>query len=69
MNIETSSAALTELECQVMQLVCERCSNKDIEQCLKLSDGAAKAHIHRIYQKLAAGNRAALSAMVAQPAE
>ena len=67
--IEALSAVLTERERQVLQLVCERRSNKDIERRLKLSDGAARVHIHRIYKKLAAGNRAALSAMAAQSAK
>ena len=62
-SIEALAAVLTERERQVMQLVCERRSNEDIERRLKLSDGAARAYIHCIYQKLAAANRAGLSAM------
>ena len=68
-SIEALSSALTERERQVMQLVCVGRSNKEIERHLKLSARAVKAHIHRIYQKLAVGNRAALSAMAAQSRE
>ena len=57
--------ALTERERQIMHLVCEGLSNKDIGRQFKLSDGTVKVHLHHIYEKLAIHNRTALAALAA----
>jgi two-component system nitrate/nitrite response regulator NarL len=54
------STALTRRERQIMHLVCEGRSNKEVGGQLYLSEGTVKAHLHRIYQKLAIQNRTAL---------
>lgn len=58
---ECRSTALTERERQIMQLVCEGLSNKDIGRQVNLSDGTVKVHLHHIYDKLAIHNRTALA--------
>lgn len=55
---------LTERERQIVQLVSEGLSNKDVGNCLALSDGTIKVHLHNIYQKLAIHNRTTLAALV-----
>jgi two-component system, NarL family, nitrate/nitrite response regulator NarL len=55
------SVVLTERERQIMDLVCEGLSNKDIGRQLKLSDGTVKVHLHNIYDKLAIHNRTGLA--------
>jgi DNA-binding NarL/FixJ family response regulator len=56
------STALTERERQIMHLVCEKQSNKEVGRKLNLSESAVKVHVHHIYQKLAIRNRTALAA-------
>jgi two-component system nitrate/nitrite response regulator NarL len=60
----TVLTALTERERQIMHLVSEGLSNKEIGRQLNLSDGTIKVHLHHVYQKLAIGNRTALAALV-----
>jgi two-component system, NarL family, nitrate/nitrite response regulator NarL len=57
------STALTERERQIMQLVCEGQSNKEVGRKLKLTEGTVKVHLHHIYQKLAIRNRTALAVL------
>ena len=52
---------LTERECQIMELVSEGLSNKEIGRRLNLSEGTIKVHLHHTYQKLAVNNRTALA--------
>jgi two-component system nitrate/nitrite response regulator NarL len=59
--LESRSTALTERERQIMHLVCEGLSNKDIGRQVNLSDGTVKVHLHHIYDKLAVHNRTALA--------
>jgi two-component system nitrate/nitrite response regulator NarL len=54
---------LTERERQIMQLVSQGLSNKEIGQHLDISDGTIKVHLHNIFQKLAIRNRATLAAL------
>jgi DNA-binding NarL/FixJ family response regulator len=54
---------LTERERQIMQLVSEGLSNKEIGHWLDISDGTIKVHLHNIYQKLAINNRTTLAAL------
>ena len=58
--IGTLFAALTARERQIVQLICEGVSNKEIGRRLNLSEDIVKVHVHSIYQKLAMRNRAAL---------
>jgi two-component system nitrate/nitrite response regulator NarL len=57
---------LTEREHQIMHLVSQGQSNKEVGRQLKLSDGTIKIHLHHIYQKLAIHNRTALVALAAR---
>jgi len=54
---------LTERERQIMHLVAEGLSNKEVGRQLNVSDGTIKVHLHHIYQKLAISNRTALAAL------
>jgi two-component system, NarL family, nitrate/nitrite response regulator NarL len=59
---EKSVTALTDRERQIMRLVSEGLSNKEIGRRLNLTDGTIKVHLHHIFQKLEVGNRTALAA-------
>src|SRR6266566_2772756 len=52
---------LTERERQIIELVSEGLSNKQVGRRLDLSEGTIKVHLHHIYQKLAINNRTALA--------
>jgi DNA-binding CsgD family transcriptional regulator len=56
------STALTERERQIMDLVCEKQSNKQVGRKLNLPESTVKVHLHHIYQKLVSRNRTALAA-------
>jgi DNA-binding NarL/FixJ family response regulator len=60
---ESPCDVLTERERQIMQLVREGLSNKDIGRQCNLSDGTVKVHLHHIYEKLAIRNRTALAVL------
>jgi DNA-binding NarL/FixJ family response regulator len=65
-NIAVSENALTVLtdrERQIMRLVSEGLSNKEIGRRLNISDGTIKQHLHHIYQKLEISNRTVLAAL------
>ena len=65
-NIAVSDNALTVLtdrEQQIMRLVSEGLSNKEIGRRLNISDGTIKQHLHHIYQKLEISNRTVLAAL------
>jgi len=65
-NIAVSDIALTvltEREQQIMRLVSEGLSNKEIGRRLNISDGTIKQHLHHIYQKLEISNRTVLAAL------
>jgi DNA-binding NarL/FixJ family response regulator len=53
-------STLTRRERQVVALVCQGLSNKNIAHKLGVSEGTVKSHIHRIFQKLRMPNRCAL---------
>jgi two-component system nitrate/nitrite response regulator NarL len=61
--VEKSVMALTERERQIMRLVSEGLSNKEIGRRLNLTDGTIKVHLHHIFQKLEIANRTALAAL------
>jgi len=54
---------LTSRERQVVLLVAEGLSNKEIGRRLELSEGTVKIHLHNIYQKLHVNNRTTLAAL------
>jgi len=60
---ENVLTVLTERERQIMRLVSEGLSNKEVGRQLNVSDGTIKVHLHHIYQKLAISNRTALAAL------
>jgi two-component system, NarL family, nitrate/nitrite response regulator NarL len=55
---------LTQRERQVVRLVSEGLSNKEIGRRLDLSEGTIRAHLHNIYEKLAVDNRTALAVSI-----
>jgi DNA-binding NarL/FixJ family response regulator len=59
-NVET---VLTDRERQIMCLVSEGLSNKEIGRRLNIADGTIKVHLHHIYQKLEISNRTVLAAL------
>jgi two-component system nitrate/nitrite response regulator NarL len=52
---------LTQREQQVMFLVADGLSNKEIAKHLDVSEGTVKIHLHNIYKKLPVSNRTALA--------
>jgi two-component system nitrate/nitrite response regulator NarL len=60
---ESVLRVLTERERQIMHLVSEGLSNKEVGRKLNISDGTIKVHLHHIYRKLAISNRTALAAL------
>src|SRR5229473_669353 len=65
-NIEIAENVLTVLtdrERQIMALVSEGLSNKEIGRRLNIADGTIKVHLHHVYQKLEISNRTVLAAL------
>ena len=60
---EKGLAELTERERQIMRLVSEGLSNKEIGRRLNVTDGTIKVHLHHIFQKLDVSNRTSLAAL------
>ena len=54
---------LTDRERQIMRLVSEGLSNKEIGRRLNITDGTIKVHLHHIFQKLEITNRTVLAAL------
>ena len=59
---ENAFARLTEREREIVRLVAEGLSNKEMGSRLDLSEGTVKVHLHNIFQKLAIHNRTTLAA-------
>jgi DNA-binding NarL/FixJ family response regulator len=55
---------LTQREREVMHLVAEALTNKEIARRLNICDGTVKIHLHNVYQKVAVTNRTALATFV-----
>jgi DNA-binding CsgD family transcriptional regulator len=55
--------SLTCRERQIVLLVAEGLSNKEICRRLGLSEGTVKIHLHNVYEKVGVNNRTALAAM------
>ena len=66
---ERFSAPLTDREREIVELVSQGLSNKEIGRELELSPGTVKIHLHRMYQKLAVQNRTALAVRSARTDE
>jgi RNA polymerase sigma factor (sigma-70 family) len=62
-NSESGLTTLTERERQIMRLVSEGLSNKEIGRRLNIADGTIKVHLHNIFQKLEISNRTVLAAL------
>jgi len=60
---ENVMTVLTDREHQIMRLVSEGLSNKEIGRRLNIADGTIKVHLHHIYQKLEISNRTLLAAI------
>ncbi|MEH2533515.1 two-component system nitrate/nitrite response regulator NarL [Bradyrhizobium sp. AZCC 1588] len=60
---ENAVAVLTDRERQIMRLVSEGLSNKEIGRRLNISNGTIKVHLHHIFQKLEISNRTVLAAI------
>ena len=52
--------SLTSRERQIVLMVAEGLSNKDVGRRLNLSEGTVKVHLHNIYGKLGVKNRTSL---------
>jgi two-component system nitrate/nitrite response regulator NarL len=65
----TMQIAITERERQIIHLISEGLSNKEIGRQLDVCEGTIKVHLHRIYQKLAIHNRATLAALAVRKLE
>jgi two-component system nitrate/nitrite response regulator NarL len=62
-NTEKVLSVLTDRERQIMRLVSEGLSNKEIGRRLNIVDGTIKVHLHNIFQKLEISNRTVLAAL------
>ena len=61
-DAEKAITALTDRERQILRLVSEGLSNKEIGRRLKVTDGNIKVHLHKIFEKLQASSRTARTA-------
>jgi two-component system nitrate/nitrite response regulator NarL len=52
---------LTTRERQIVLVLAEGLTNKEIARRLRLTEGTVKVHLHNIYQKLGISNRTALA--------
>jgi DNA-binding CsgD family transcriptional regulator len=62
-KFEKMLAMLTDREREIMALVSEGLSNKEIARQLNVSQGTVKVHLHNIFQKLEINNRTVLAAI------
>jgi len=60
---ENALAVLTDREREIMHLVSQGLSNKQIGRQLNISFGTIKVHLHHIYQKLEINNRTVLAGL------
>lgn len=56
--------AITRRELEVLQLVAEGMSNKEIGKALSISEGTVKNHVHNALEKLQLGNRIQAAAFI-----
>ena len=57
---------LTDREQQILHLIGQGCTNKQISRLLSISESTAENHIHHIYTKLRISNRAQAAAQAIQ---
>ena len=69
-KIDKMLGLLTQRESQIVRLVSEGLSNKEIARQLDVSQGTVKVHLHNIFQKLEISNRTVLAtiALLQRPA-
>ena len=60
---ENGPSLLTDRERQIMTLVSDGLSNKEIARRLNIADGTIKVHLHHIFRKLEISNRTVLAAL------
>ncbi|WP_316431801.1 LuxR C-terminal-related transcriptional regulator [Leptolyngbya sp. NK1-12] len=54
------TALLTEREFQIVQLIAQGCSNKQVAHGLKISEWTVSTHLRRVFAKLGVDSRAAM---------
>jgi two-component system, NarL family, nitrate/nitrite response regulator NarL len=59
---------LTLREREVVSLVSQGFSNKEVAQRLNIAEGTVKIHLHRIYSQLGIRNRTALTVLAVRSA-
>jgi len=59
----TAHDSLTTRERQIVLVLSEGLTNKEIARRLRLTEGTVKIHLHNIYQKLGISNRTALAVL------
>ena len=62
-NTAIEKVLLTGRERQILTLVCEGLSNREIGRRPNIADGTIKVHLHHVYQKLEISNRTVLAAL------
>jgi two-component system nitrate/nitrite response regulator NarL len=60
-NLARATSALTPREREVMLLVSDGLSNKEVGRRLNITEGTVKIHLYAIYHKVAVNNRTALA--------
>jgi two-component system, NarL family, nitrate/nitrite response regulator NarL len=60
---ELAPKMLTDREYQIMRLVSQGLSNKEIGRRLNVADGTVKVHLHHIFRKLDVSNRTTLATL------
>jgi two-component system nitrate/nitrite response regulator NarL len=61
--LANENAPLTKREHQIVQVLAEGITNKEIGRRLGLTEGTVKVHLHRIYRKLGIANRTVLAVL------
>ena len=55
--------SLTNREREIIVMVAEGLSNKEVAKRLSISEATVKIHLHNVYQKVGVANRTALAAL------
>jgi two-component system nitrate/nitrite response regulator NarL len=63
LSFQRDLSRLTQREIQIVRLVCEGLSNKEIARRMGISEGTIKFRLHLIYRKLAITNRTSLATL------
>jgi LuxR family transcriptional regulator, maltose regulon positive regulatory protein len=62
-NFLAENQLISRREAEVLELLSQGCTNKEIADCLYLSVGTVKTHLHNISTKIGAGNRTEIVAL------